>query len=371
MNVDYLIVGAGFSGAVLAERLAKAGKQVLLVDKRDHIAGNAYDEFDEHGVLVHRYGPHIFHTNAAYIWRYLAQFTQWRSYYHEVLAVIDGHQVPIPFNLNSIEKLFPAHYAEKLSKLLIKQFGYNVKVPILKLREQSNGDLDFLADYIYKNVFHGYTLKQWELTPEELGSSVMGRVPVYISRDNRYFQDSYQGMPTLGYTQLFRNMLKHPNIRIMLNTDYQTISNQIKYKHLIYTGPIDEYFEHKYGELPYRSVHFEMQYHQQAQMQAVGTVNVPNEYDYTRTTDMKILTGQIHHGSTLITEHPQAHIRGENDPYYPIPKQEYRDLYRKYKKAADKLGNKVIFAGRLGSYQYYNMDQAIASALSIFDKLKS
>jgi len=369
VKVDYLIVGAGFTGSVLAERLAATGKRIMLMDKRDHVGGNAYDEYDQHGILIHRYGPHIFHTNAAYVWQYLEQFTQWRPYYHEVLAVIDGQQVPIPFNLNSIDALFPARYADKLSQQLIDRFGFNVKVPILKLREQSDGDLNFLADYIYKNVFEGYTLKQWELTPEQLGASVTARVPVYVSRDNRYFQDTYQGLPLLGYTALFRNMLANPHIHVLLNTDYADVADQIDYEQLIYTGPIDEYFQHSHGELPYRSMRFDLKYHQTDSVQTTGTLNFPNEYDYTRTSELKKLTGQQHHGSTTMTEYPEAYVRGQNDPYYPIPTEKCRALYRQYAQEAEKLAGKVWFAGRLGGYQYYNMDQAIASALTLFKKL--
>jgi len=370
MNVDWLIVGAGFSGAVLAERIAsQLGKKVLLVDQRDHIGGNAYDYYDENGVLVHKYGPHIFHTNAEHVWQYLSQFTQWRSYYHEVLGVVDGKEVPIPFNLNSLYDLFPPRYADKLADDLLENYGFNVKMPILKIRETaSNDDLKFLADYIYKNVFHGYTLKQWDLTPEELGAAVTARVPINISRDNRYFQDTYQGMPKQGYTHLFKNMLNHPNIRILLNTDYKEIINEINYKHMVFTGAVDAFFDHKHGELPYRSLEFKFEHNKADQVQAVGTVNYPNEYEYTRITEFKHLTGQQVHGTTTVAEYPEPYVRGKNVPYYPIPKEEYKTLYRKYQQEVDKLEDKVIFVGRLAEYQYYNMDQAVARALSLFEK---
>ncbi len=369
MKVDWLIVGAGFTGSVLAERIAsQLGQTVLLVDQRNHVGGNAHDYYDEQGVLVHQYGPHIFHANARYLWDYLAQFTQWRSYYHQVLGVIDGQQVPIPFNFNSLYALFPEQYAAKLEQQLLENYGFNVKVPILKLRESASGDLKFLADYIYEKVFRGYTLKQWDLTPEELGASVTARVPIYLSRDNRYFQDTYQGLPLHGYAVMFQNMLKQPNIRILLNTPYQSIINDVQYKRMIFTAPIDEYFAHIHGELPYRSLRFDMQYVEQAQTQAVATVNYPNEYHFTRITEFKHLTGQRHFGSTRVTEYPQPYVRGENDPYYPIPQEEYKILYKKYQQEAEKIKDKVLFAGRLGDYQYYNMDQAVARALAIFDK---
>jgi UDP-galactopyranose mutase len=370
VKVDWLIVGAGFTGSVLAERIAsQLGQKVLIVEQRAHIAGNAYDYYDEQGILVHQYGPHIFHTNAKYVWDFLAQFTQWRSYYHKVLAVINGKPVPVPFNLNSLYALFPPSYADKLAQQLIEQYGFNVKVPILKIRESAKGkDLTFLADYIYDNVFHGYTVKQWDLKPEELAPSVTARVPIYISRDDRYFQDEFQGLPKFGYTALFQRLLNHPNIKLLLNTPYQEVIEDIQYNKLIFTGPIDEFFEHVHGELPYRSLSFKSFYTEQEYKQPVGTINYPNEYNYTRTTEFKHLTGQRAYGSSYIEEYPQPHRRGENIPYYPIPKEEYRIQYQKYEAEAEKLKGQVFFAGRLANYKYYNMDQAVARALSVFEK---
>lgn len=370
MKVDWLIVGAGFAGSVLAERIASQLQQkVLLVEKRHHIAGNAYDEFDEHGLLVHRYGPHIFHTNSAAVWDYLGRFTQWRSYYHQVLGVVDGQQVPIPFNINSLYALFPNHYAERLAQKLIEKYGFNVKVPILSiLNEAQDHDLRFLADYVYQNVFQQYTLKQWQLKPEELAPSVTARVPIYVSRDNRYFQDTYQGMPKLGYTALFQRLLANPLIKVLLNTDYQEIAHEIDYQRMIFTGEIDSYFSYVHGELPYRSLNFNFIHSQQEQFQSVGTINYPNEYQYTRTTEFKHLTGQRAYGSTYIEEYPQPYVINENIPYYPIPKEEYRALYRKYLAEAEKIKDKVLFVGRLAEYQYYNMDQVVAHALNVFKK---
>ncbi|HAI70655.1 MAG TPA: UDP-galactopyranose mutase [Gammaproteobacteria bacterium] len=370
MKIDWLIIGAGFTGSVLAERIAsQLGQKVLLVEQRHHIAGNCYDYYNEQGILVHQYGPHIFHTNAQYVWDYLAQFTPWRSYYHQVLGSLDGKLVPIPFNLNSLNALFPPHYAEKLAQELIETYGFNVKVPILKIRESAKSpDLAFLANYIYEKVFHGYTLKQWDLKPEELNASVTARVPIYISRDDRYFQDQFQGLPQYGYTNLFRNLLNHPNIKVLLNTPYQEVIEEIQYNRLIFTGPIDEFFEHLHGKLPYRSLDFKFIHTEQEQNQAVGTINYPNEYTYTRTTEFKHLTGQRAYGSTYIEEYPQPYRHGENIPYYPIPKEEYRALSQKYQKEAEKLQGRVLFAGRLADYQYYNMDQAVARALTLFEK---
>src|SRR5579862_1007927 len=369
VRVDWVVVGAGFSGCVLAERLAsQLNKKVLLIDKRDHVGGNAFDYYNEHGVLVHKYGPHIFHTNAKRIFDYLSEFTDWRPYHHQVLGVIDGKKVPIPFNLNSLYALFPPNYAQRLETALIENFGFNVKVPILKLKEAASGDLKFLADYIYKNVFYGYTTKMWELTPEELAPSVTARVPVNISRDDRYFQDTYQAMPRLGYSEMFRRMLKHPNIAVLTNVDFKEVIEDLQYKKMVYTGPIDSYFDYLYGELPYRSLEFRFVTHDQERYQEVGTVNYPNDYDFTRITEQKTLTGQNLPKTTLVVEYPQAYQREINDPYYPIPRPENRELYDRYAREAKKLEGLVYFAGRLADYQYYNMDQVVGRALSCFEK---
>ena len=366
---DFLIVGAGFAGSVLAERIAsQLDKKVLIVDKRNHIGGNAYDYYDENGILVHKYGPHIFHTNSKKVIDYLSQFTDWRPYFHRVLAVVEGKKVPVPFNLNSIYELFPKRYANKLEEELIKTFGYGQKVPILKLRETSNRELKFLADYIYDNVFYGYTLKQWELKPEELDPSVTSRVPVYVSRDNRYFQDTYQLMPRDGYTKMFERMLSHKNIKILLKTDYKEIINIIKFDKLIFTGPIDEFFDYQFGELPYRSLVFDFQSINSEYYQEVGTINYPNNNNYTRITEFKYITGQRSINTSIAIEYPLRYEHNRNlIPYYPIPKKENNELYSQYLTEAEKLRN-VIFCGRLADYKYYNMDQIVARALNIFEK---
>lgn len=369
MRVDWLIVGAGYSACILAERIAtELAQRVLIVERRDHIGGNAYDYYNEHGILVHKYGPHIFHTKSKKVWDYLSQFTEWRPYYHHVLGVVEGKKVPIPFNLNTLYALFPPRYAEKLEEQLLEHFGFGVKVPILKLRESAVGDLEFLANYIYENVFVGYTAKQWELKPEDLDRGVTGRVPVYISRDNRYFQDPYQAMPKYGYTEMFRRMLAHPNIKILLNTDYREVINDIKFDRMVYTGPIDTFFDYMYGELPYRSLRFHFETLDREQYQEVGTVNYPNDYDITRITEQKYLSGQTSPKTTLVMEYPQAYVPGKNDPYYPIPREENRERYDLYLKEVQKLKGTVIFAGRLAEYKYYDMDQAALRALSLFEK---
>ncbi len=366
---DYLIVGAGFAGSVLAERIAsQLDKKVLIIDKRNHIGGNAYDHYDENGILVHKYGPHIFHTNSKKVVDYLSNFTEWQPYFHRVLAIIEGQKVPVPFNLTSIYKLFPPNFASKLEDELIANFGYGQKIPILKLRETKNKNLKWLAEYIYENVFYGYTLKQWELKPEELDISVTARVPVYISRDDRYFQDTYQIMPRYGYTKMFEKMLNHKNIKILLQTDYKEIIHHIKFDRLIFTGPIDEYFDYLYGPLPYRSLEFDFKLVNYEFYQECGTINFPNNNNYTRITEFKYLTGQKCSMSVIAFEFPKSFQPGNNQiPYYPIPKQENHILYKKYHQETKKIKS-VTFCGRLADYQYYNMDQIVARALNIFEK---
>ena len=368
MKTDWLIIGAGYSACVIAERIAtQLGKRVLIVEQREHVGGNAYDYYNEHGLLIHKYGPHFFHTKSKTVWNYLSQFTCWRPYYHKVLGVVEGKKVPIPFNLNSLYELFPPRYAEKLENLLIENFGFGKKVPILQLRKSSN-DLAFLAEYIYENVFLHYTQKQWNLRPEELDSGVTARVPIYISRDNRYFQDPYQAMPKLGYTEMFRRMIAHPNIKVLLNTDYQEVIDDITFNRAVCTAPIDRFFDYIHGEMPYRSISFQFETLDQKTYQEVGTVNYPNDYDITRITEQKYLTGQISPKTTLIKEFPKAYIPGLNDPYYPIPRVENRERLSLYRKEIKKLNGSVVFLGRLADYKYYNMDQAVTRALGVFEK---
>lgn len=366
---DFLIVGCGFSGAVLAERIAsQLDKKVLIVDKRNHIGGNAYDYYDENGILVHKYGPHIFHTNSKKVVDYLSNFTEWKPYFHRVLAVVEGKKIPIPFNLNSLYKLFPKNFASKLEDELISSFGFGIKIPILKLKESASGNLKFLADYIYQNVFYGYTLKQWELKPDELDPSVTARVPVYISRDNRYFQDTYQIMPKDGYTKMFEKMLSHKNIKILLQTDYKEIINYVKFNKMIFTGPIDEFFDYSFGELPYRSLSFVFENHKSINFQEVGQINYPNNNDFTRITEFKYLTGQKSDHTTIAFEFPKKYLREKGlTPYYPIPKEENNNIYNHYLTETKKLSS-VIFCGRLADYKYYNMDQVVARAFTVFEK---
>jgi UDP-galactopyranose mutase len=365
---DWLIVGAGFTGAVLAERIAtELDQSVLIIDRRSHIAGNAYDSF-ENGLLVHRYGPHIFHTNSERIWAYLSRFTAWRPYFHHVLGMVDGRQVPIPFNLNSILALFPPRMADRLCDTLITRYGFGKKVPILKLRTEEDTDLRFLADYVYARVFEGYTLKQWGMRAEDLDPSVTGRVPVFVSRDDRYFQDRYQAMPREGYTALIGRLLDHPRITVELNAEHTDVLALRRHDRVVFTGPIDEFFDYAHGPLPYRSLRFEWRVEPQSFGLPVGTVNFPNEFDFTRVTDQRHLSGDLAAAPLLITEYPGQYIRGVNDPYYPIPSDATSTILHRYLHDAAELDGRVFFAGRLGDYAYYNMDQACARALALFEK---
>jgi UDP-galactopyranose mutase len=365
---DWLIVGAGFTGAVLAERIAsQLDQSVHVVDRRDHIAGNAFDS-PESGLLLHRYGPHIFHTNSENVWRYLSRFTDWRPYFHHVLGVVDGKQVPVPFNINSILALFPPRMADRLCDKLVERFGFGQRVPILKLRTEEDPDLRFLADYVYAHVFEGYTLKQWGMRPEELSPGVTARVPILVSRDDRYFQDRYQAMPREGYTALFKRLLDHPRITVELGAEYKNVSANAHFDRTVFTGPIDEFFDYAHGALPYRSLRFDVRSEPHAFGLPVGTVNYPNEFDFTRVTDQRHLSGVPDAHPLLITEYPGAYVVGSNEPYYPIPTDATQQLLNLYLKDATELDGKVFFAGRLGDYAYYNMDQACARALALFEK---
>jgi UDP-galactopyranose mutase len=380
---DHIVVGAGLSGAVMAERIARVmGRKVLVIEKRPHIAGNIYDQFNEQGVLIHKYGPHIFHTRLKHVWDYLSQFTAWRLYHHRVLGHIDGRLVPIPFNLNTLHHLLPGELASRLEGKLIRTFGYPAKVPILKLRETDDDELNWLANFVYEKVFLHYTTKQWGMKPEDLDPSVTGRVPISVSRDDRYFQDAYQGTPSDGYTAMIGRMLDHPNIKLLLNTDYQevlktdwesgnmTLLGQPFEGKLIFTGKIDELFGYEFGELPYRSLRFEFETLRQEQYQPVGTVNYPNEYDFTRITEFKHLTGQRHPYTVIVREYPQAYekdVPGKDIPYYPIPRPDNQDRYKQYLRKAKRF-DRLILLGRLAEYTYYDMDACVAKALKVFEQ---
>ncbi|GGL98665.1 UDP-galactopyranose mutase [Deinococcus aerophilus] len=358
---DYLIVGAGFAGSVLAERLASAGKRVLIVDRRPHIGGNAYDRYDDAGVLIHPYGPHIFHTNSREVFEYLSRFTQWRPYQHRVLASVDGQELPIPINLDTVNRL----YGLNLTSFQVEDFFESVAEKVEAVRTSEDVVVSKVGRDLYNKFFRGYTRKQWGLDPSELDASVTARVPTRTNRDDRYFADTYQAMPLHGYTRMFEEMLSHPHIKVMLNTDYREILELIPHGHLIYTGPVDAFFDFQYGKLPYRSLEFRHETHDRAQFQPVGTVNYPNDYAYTRISEFKHITGQRHERTSVVYEYPQA----EGDPYYPVPRPENAELYKKYEALA-RARRDVTFVGRLATYRYYNMDQVVAQALATFRRLE-
>ncbi|WP_288434873.1 UDP-galactopyranose mutase [uncultured Deinococcus sp.] len=358
---DYLIVGAGFAGSVLAERLASTGARVLIVDRRPHIGGNAYDRYDDAGILIHPYGPHIFHTNSKDVFEYLSKFTAWRPYQHRVLASVDGQLLPIPINLDTVNKL----YGLNLTSFQVEDFFASVAEKVEQVRTSEDVVVGKVGRDLYNKFFRGYTRKQWGLDPSELDASVTARVPTRTNRDDRYFADTYQAMPLHGYTRMFENMLAHPNIKVMLNTDYREIAPLLEYRHMIYTGPVDAFFDHCYGKLPYRSLEFRHETHDQEVFQPVGTVNYPNDYGYTRISEFKYITGQVAPRTSVVYEYPQA----EGDPYYPVPRPENAELYKKYEALADARED-VTFVGRLATYRYYNMDQVVAQALATFRRLQ-
>jgi UDP-galactopyranose mutase len=359
---DYLIVGAGFAGSVLAERLASdANQKVLVIDKRPHIAGNAYDRHDEAGILIHQYGPHIFHTNSKDVFDYLSRFTKWRQYQHRVRASVDGRLVPIPINLDTINEL----YGLKLNSFELEEWFAQRAETVDCVKTSEDVVVGKVGRELYEKFFRGYTQKQWGLDPSELDSSVIARVPTRTNRDDRYFADSYQAMPAHGFTSMFENLLSHPNITVALNCDYRDAKAWVPHKNLIFTGPVDEYFDFRFGPLPYRSLDFKFETHTREWFQDFPVVNYPNDFAYTRITEFKYLTGQEHRHTTTVAEIPSA----TGDPYYPIPRPENAALYKKYQELAQATPN-VHFVGRLATYKYYNMDQVVAQALTTYKKIR-
>ncbi|SCY25975.1 UDP-galactopyranose mutase [Microvirga guangxiensis] len=358
---DWLIVGAGFAGSVLAERLAtERNERVLLIDRRNHIGGNAYDRYDDDGLLIHQYGPHIFHTNSKQIFDYLSRFTEWRFYEHRVLAEVDGMQVPIPINLDTVNKL----YGLNLTSEQLQEWFAERAEKIGEIRTSEDVVVSAVGRELYEKFFRGYTRKQWGLDPSELDKSVTSRVPTRTNRDDRYFADEFQFMPKNGYTRMFEKMVTHPNIHIMTQTDYEDVKHIVPHRRVIYTGPIDEYFNYQFGKLPYRSLRFEHVTLDKPWHQSVGVVNYPQTQDYTRVTEYKHLTGQEHTKTALTYEYPSA----EGDPYYPIPKPENQELFKKYERLALATPD-VWFVGRLATYRYYNMDQIVGQALATFRRI--
>ena len=355
MKTDVLVVGAGFSGSVLAERLASHGLKVLVIDKRPHIGGNAYDAPDAHGVLVHPYGPHIFHTNGMRIAEYLSQFTEWRFYEHRVRACVQGRLVPIPINIDTVNRV----YGMSLDESTIEAFYESVREPRSPVKTSEDVVLNTVGRDLYEIFFRGYTRKQWGLDPSELSAQVTARIPTRTNRDDRYFGDTFQHMPLEGYTSMFERMLDHRNIRVEVDTDFFKMRGRIRPRHTVYTGPIDAYFDYCFGKLPYRSIQFEHEHLPTTPLhQEVAVVNYPNNHAYTRITEFKHLTGQSHPGTSIVREFPCS----EGDPYYPVPRPENEVLFKQYE-ALTKTTPDVSFVGRLAQYRYYNMDQCVGAAL--------
>ncbi|MDD6207793.1 MAG: UDP-galactopyranose mutase [Clostridiales bacterium] len=376
IKYDVVVVGCGFAGATAARVLAERGRSVLVIEQRSHVAGNCYDEKDPYGILVHTYGPHIFHTNQKKVYDFLSRFTKWYDYQHEVVGNVYGKYLPIPFNLNTLHEVYEPEKASRLETVLLQDYGEETRVPILKLRESDKEEIRELAEYVYENVFLHYTMKQWGQKPEEVDQSVTARVPVVLSRDNRYFQDAYQGMPLEGYTSLVDNMLSHEKITVCLNTSAKERLTLCEGKTplldgcpfegaVIYTGAVDELFDCCYGRLPYRSLDFVFEHYEEEVYQPKAVVNYTVSEAYTRITEFKYLTGQKADGTTIMKEYSKPYQGKEGEiPYYAILNEENNALYNRYKEKAESCGN-VILLGRLAEYKYYNIDAIVERAMEV------
>ena len=360
---DWLVVGAGFAGCVMAERLAsQLDAKVLIIDRRNHIGGNAHDRYDANGLLIHQYGPHIFHTNAERIFDYLSQFTSWRPYEHRVLAHVDGQLLPIPINRTTLNKLYGVTLSTDREA---EDFLAERAEAIESIRTSEDVVLSRVGRDLYEKFFRGYTRKQWGYDPSQLDKSVTARVPTRTDTDDRYFGDTFQAMPRHGFTRMFERMLEHPNIKILLQTDYREIRHLIPHRRLVFTGPIDEFFDYRFGRLPYRSLRFEHVTLDTEWHQPVAVVNYPQDRDYTRVTEYKHLTGQSHRQTSLTYEYPSA----AGDPYYPVPRAENMERFKAYEQLA-RAESSTVFIGRLATYRYYNMDQVVGQALAEFRRIQ-
>jgi UDP-galactopyranose mutase len=358
---DFLIVGAGFSGSVCARELAEAGYKVFVIDKRPHVGGNAYDEYDAHGILIHTYGPHIFHTNAKRIFEWLSRFTEWRFYEHRVLASVEGKLLPIPINRITLSQLYEISLDESSAAAWLER----VREPRDFLLTSEDVVLNSVGKDLCEKFFRGYTKKQWGLDLSQLSAGVAARIPTRVNDDDRYFTDVYQYIPRDGYAAMFQRILNHPNVSIALDTDYFSLRDLVDTEHTIYTGPIDAFFGYKFGRLPYRSLRFEHEhFSNKSYYQSVGTVNYPNDHEYTRISEFKHITGQMAEGTSIVKEYPI----NDGDPYYPIPTQDNEEIFKKYKALSVNLKN-VSFVGRLAEYRYYNMDQVVGAALSTVKRI--
>ena len=379
---DSIVIGAGAAGSTVARKLAEEGKRkVLVIEKRSHIGGNCYDKLDRHGIMIHEYGPHIFHTNEEEVYTFLSRFTDWHLFGHEVVANVHGKLIPVPFNLNTLHEVYDKEKADELEDILLREYGEGSRVPIMQLRENPNPEIKAIADYVYENIFLHYTMKQWGQTPEEISPEVTARVPVLISHDNRYFQDTYQGMPRDGYTAMFEKMLDHPDITVKMGTDcrdHLTFSeDKVLFEgeeftgEVIYTGAIDELFSYEYGHLPYRSLDFRFEHYDKESYQGRSVVNYTVSEDFTRITEFKYLTGQTQtDGTTIVKEYSFAYTGAEGEiPYYAIINDENNALYQKYAKRVQPLDN-VYLLGRLAEYKYYNIDAIVKKALQLADTIR-
>lgn len=359
MHYKYVVVGAGLAGLTVAERIANVlDEEVLVIEKRSHIGGNVYDSYNEDGILIHNYGPHIFHTNEKKVYDYMSNFTKWNDLWHRVLSYVDGKLIPMPINVETINQL----YNLNLSCNEVKEFIESKAVSFSEIRTSKDVALSKVGPEIYEKFFENYTKKQWGIDPGEIDTSVISRIPIRYNRDTRYFSDKYQGIPKYGYTKMCQQMIQNKNVKVMLNTDYKEVLPRITFDKLVYTGPIDDFYGYKYGKLAYRSINFVFETLDQNSYQEAPVVNYPNDYDFTRITEFKKLTWQEHKKTTILKEYPCA----EGEPYYPFPTKEYQEQYAIYKKEMDKETN-VFFVGRLAEYHYYNMDAVVNGALQLFD----
>ncbi|MDR0484706.1 MAG: UDP-galactopyranose mutase [Alphaproteobacteria bacterium] len=362
MKYDYLIVGAGYAGAVYARLAADKGLKVLLIDKREHIGGNAYDSYDEGGILIHNYGPHIFHTNSKRVWDFLSQFTKWNYFQHWVLTSVDGQLLPMPINVNTINKLYGTSY----NAFNIHEFYESKKKNIEgEIKNSEEIVISQIGEDLYEKFFKNYTKKQWGVQPSELDKSVLARIPIRYNLDPRYFTDKYQAMPAEGYTRMFANILDSKNIEVRLGVYMQDIIGEIEYDKMVYTGKLDEFFDYKHGQLPYRSLQFEFETFDREKYQEAPVINYPNDYDFTRITEYKQLTGQISRNTTISREYSQ----NEGEPYYPILNETTAKMVEKYKEEVAQLKN-VYFIGRLAEYKYYNMDYVVSSSMNKFKEIE-
>lgn len=362
MEFKYVIVGAGLAGLTMAERIAgELGEKVLVIEKRGHIGGNIYDSYNDDGILIHNYGPHIFHTNDRGVYEYLSRFTKWNDFWHRVLTYVDGNLIPMPITVETINKLYNLNLDCSQVEAFLKEQAQEIS----EIRTSKDVALSKVGQDIYEKIFENYTKKQWGIDPSELDTSVISRIPIRLNRDTRYFNDKYQGMPTYGFTKMCENMMSNKNIKILLNTDYKEVIADLKYDTLIYTGATDEFYDFKYGKLAYRSVDFVFDTFDKEDYQEAPVVNYPNDFDFTRITEYKKLTGQQHNKTTIGKEFPCS----EGEPYYPFPTKEWKDKFALYEEDMKKEA-KVIFIGRLAEYRYYNMDAVVRRALDTFEQIK-